>query len=697
MTDMVFELQIRPVQRAQRQYRAHVQTSPVGSASATFNFPMPLNEFDVFRDEAGATVRLLTPNNSPEIEKARSLGKTLYDTVFSGKIAECFERSIDRARRQNVNLRLLINIDEVPELARFPWEYLYSSQPQINGFLALSSKILISRYIELADPRLPLRVQGPLKILVIMANPKDVSSSNRYDEVKEWNRLQTTLEPFEHFGLLTVKRLETPTLFALRQELRQSQYHALHFIGSSVFNKQIGSTMVLLEDDQRRSHPVDSIQLGAIAQSQETLRLIVLASGLGGAEPQQGPLGLAARNVAKQGIPAVIDAQFNIGEEVSTTFLREFYQSLARGSAVDAALVEARTMMQAQRRSLAWGLPTLYLSSQDGQIFELTPLEMDYLKTKVVNDCRFLLSDGQLDLAATKLRALLAFDPHNQEALELEASIQSFKQQRNTQDEMLARLNKLYDQGASLLGEGRTREALKKFEQIRGLGVTFKDTDQRIAAAQQKLHRSTRVKWSLGLGLALALIVGGLYSSGMFKPRSKPVTFSSAGSSNSSPPTAEPASAKNNSGAVYEPEVRRAIEQAANAEIKAFQTLDAEPLYTIYADAALQNRLSMLNELKQFNQEFIQQNGFSFYSDNVLENRQYNQIAINDDGSRAEVDMTETWHINMRDVGTHSCLQQIPSHVLRQTVYLEYRDGHFVIYRFEFDPNNAPVLDPVKC
>jgi hypothetical protein len=69
----------------------------------------------------------------------------------------------------------------------------------------------------------------------------------------------------------------------------------------------------------------------------------------------------------------VIAMQFEIADDVASTFAHEFYGALADGLPIDAAVTEARKAIFAGGREIEWATPVLYLRAPDGRIFDVAP------------------------------------------------------------------------------------------------------------------------------------------------------------------------------------------------------------------------------------------------------------------------------------------------------------------------------------
>jgi len=74
----------------------------------------------------------------------------------------------------------------------------------------------------------------------------------------------------------------------------------------------------------------------------------------------------------RRGIPAVVAMQYPITDRVAVEFAGSFYESLADGLPVDAAVAEARKAVSiAVTDTLEWGTPVLFMRAADGAMFDL--------------------------------------------------------------------------------------------------------------------------------------------------------------------------------------------------------------------------------------------------------------------------------------------------------------------------------------
>lgn len=303
---------------------------------------------------------------------AQHFGRTLFNAVFAGPVSVCFHRSLEAARSQNQGMRLRLRLNDAPTLTDLPWEFLFDTLH--NHFLAYSTTTPLVRYLDLPQGGGPLAVAPPLKILVMIANPRDYGYEPLNVEA-EWQKVQRALADLEGQGLVEVTRLETATLAALQRQLRRDQYHIFHFVGHGGFDEASQSGVLLLEDETGRSRTVSGYYLGALLRDHFSLRLALLNACEGARTSRVDPFAGVAQHLVQQGIPAVIAMQFEITDGAAITLAHEFYGAVADGYPVDAALSEARKALYAAENDIEWGTPVLYMRAVDGALFDVAAVD----------------------------------------------------------------------------------------------------------------------------------------------------------------------------------------------------------------------------------------------------------------------------------------------------------------------------------
>lgn len=362
------------IQHFQDAYRAHVISSPGGEGAVEFRLPFGDGELQRFSWLAGRNWRDARPaRESPPalLLGPRDFGARLFDAVFVGRVGSLFRRSLDRATDQGCGLRLRFRLDGMPELADLPWEYLYDTER--DQFLALSDRIPVVRYLELPQPQAPLEISPPLRILAVVSDPDDVP---RLEVEEEWRRLRRALGALEDRGLVFLERLGEPTMLALLHRLRKrEEIHVLHFIGHGDFSAHEERGVLVFEDDAGKSHQVPAEDLATVLQNHDSLRLAFLNACKGAAGGRAVPFAGVAQKLVQQGLPAVVAMQIQISDEAALDLAHEFYEALADGYPVDAALTQARIRLKISGNELEWGTPVLFSRAPDNRLFVLAEPE----------------------------------------------------------------------------------------------------------------------------------------------------------------------------------------------------------------------------------------------------------------------------------------------------------------------------------
>lgn len=350
-------------QKSDGLYRAKAWSMAGFEATETFSLPFSLAA-RAFHANGGGALRG-GPGGGGSDASPEQAGGELFRAVFQGELRRAFQGCLDKARG-GPGLRIRLRLNDVPQLAGLPWEYLYDAAGQ--GFLALSARTPVVRYLELSGGLGSLRVEPPLRVLAVISTPKGYRELAEADE--EWRRLRAALGPLLGNGLIEVERLERPTPAALETRLRTGRpVHILHFIGHGGFSELQGEGVLVFEDDNGEGLPVGGPSLAYLLQDHPSLRLAVLNACNGARGSQENTFAGTAQVLVQRGVPAVIAMQAEVMDETACSFAEKFYRALAAGLPVDACVGEVRRALAAERNP-EWGTPVLYLRALDGRLFD---------------------------------------------------------------------------------------------------------------------------------------------------------------------------------------------------------------------------------------------------------------------------------------------------------------------------------------
>jgi len=254
-----------------------------------------------------------------------------------------------------------------------PWEYLFD--PVRKEFMALSLQSPFFRYTNLMHQIMPLKVEPPLRLLVVVSSPGGYPV---FDRDQAWF---TILDQLDYLALeekLVLERLAKPTLFDLQRRLREKEFHLLHFIGHGVSHPLTGESSLIFEDEMGRGRPVNGEHFGALLRDHFPLRLVTLTTSDEVRTPTANPFLTIASNLIRRGTPAVVATQSKLDAATTATFAQKFYSLIANFTPVDLAMSETRRALYGEQPNGAWGLPALFMRSPDGRLFQ--PLPVDQTK-----------------------------------------------------------------------------------------------------------------------------------------------------------------------------------------------------------------------------------------------------------------------------------------------------------------------------
>lgn len=327
----------------------------------------------------GGSVRRATNDSGletllPSAANAREVGLALYDAVFNSSLREHLEhylRAIDPQRGQGI--RFVIDTTEVPDLARLPWEFLYS--PVKDDFLFSDRMKPIVRWLDVDEVTPTLAVEPPLRILLVIAAPTDRPGLRVGEELFH---LDSALAELTESGQVKTVRLDHASLESLDNALLQTRPHILHFIGHGDFVADEGLLVFESDATPGASDTIAGRQLAVLLRNHLAyLRMVFLNSCMGATASRVDPFGGVAQSLIRRGIPAVIAMQFPIPDKAALALSRHFYRYLAAGQPVDAALTSARAFLYARGYAVEWGAPALHMRAPDGRLFDIAELPGD--------------------------------------------------------------------------------------------------------------------------------------------------------------------------------------------------------------------------------------------------------------------------------------------------------------------------------
>jgi hypothetical protein len=339
--------------------------SPAGEASEVAVFPFGNLELD--NHLQALEIALLRSGGqrrkflSKEENQVQTFGSELFKFAFPGEIRTLYAVSQEKAKESGKGLRIKLRINS-PRLAALPWEYFYN--PRDDDYISLSRNNPVVRYIDLQRTIEPLSVTPPLNVLGMVVSPKDIAQLNVDDEKR---RIEQALKSLVETGKVSLTWLEGQTWRHLQRSMRQGPWHIFHFIGHGGFEDE---GLLALANEEGKSEHRKATDIATLLRDHHSLRLVILNSCEGARGSNLDAFSSTASILVRKGIPAVLGMQYEITDGAAIEFSSSFYEAMAEGLPIDAALSEARKAISISiTNSLEWGIPVLYMRSPNGELF----------------------------------------------------------------------------------------------------------------------------------------------------------------------------------------------------------------------------------------------------------------------------------------------------------------------------------------
>jgi hypothetical protein len=354
-------------------YAVRVTSDEFGQHNSTVKLPFTLEELSrtVFGEarQIGTIVPKGSGSGAAGRKSAEDFGVELFDALFQGKARDLLTSAQTRAQDNvdtGVRIRLYVDLRApgMATVASLPWELMCRSRT--DHPMALSTQTTLVRALDTMGRTEPAPFLAPLRIMVLMSNP---SGTTTLDLDKERKQIEAT------WGAQFNVKVDfvPPIAEDIRQRLRTTKYHVIHYMGHGDFDND-GVGRLLLEKHDKSADPVTGEDFALWVRDQP-LRLVFLnACETGKTRERSGlhPFAGVATALINERVPAVVAMQFPISDPAAIVFAKTFYECILNRDPVDAAVVEGRKELRLKpETSSEWATPVLYLRSKGGVLFEL--------------------------------------------------------------------------------------------------------------------------------------------------------------------------------------------------------------------------------------------------------------------------------------------------------------------------------------
>jgi hypothetical protein len=320
------------------------------------------------------------------------LGEILYEAIFNDKVETFFKgrlKQLDSARQTNELLkeeRLRVELvfgegTNAQELGKYPWEFLY--YPDEGTPLATKANIVLCRHMPTRgiDRENITPPDGPLRVMLVIARPSEFMPDLNDERAVEYEKnFETIVNDILNLKNLKTSQIEilepmnSPTVDKLAKALVDLKPHIVHYIGHGRYST--AGEIALIRESCQNAHWCSSATFADCFEGvPPRLVFLHLCAGLlsdkVNTDYLKANFAELAPELIQKRVQAVVAMRYPVHHVAAQKFTKNFYQALAEGRTVAAAVQIGRRYSTLAVRDSALGSPVLFMHSKDGNIFAL--------------------------------------------------------------------------------------------------------------------------------------------------------------------------------------------------------------------------------------------------------------------------------------------------------------------------------------
>jgi hypothetical protein len=308
-----------------------------------------------------------------------TLGEDLFKAVFTTAKAQAL---FQQFQHQHADRLLTIHTNEAQILA-LPWELL--GDPKSTFLCRQQLPISIRRYcVQSRSPSYNVQAKAKLRLLFIVSRPSSDSDEGFLNPRLDPQAVMDALAAND-ISQIEVEFLRPATLRKLEQRLEKKALppvDIIHFDGHGNYDEKKQLGYLLFETLQGTKNNISAEQLSNILTPHH-IALVVL-SACQSATIGNEPFGSVAAGLTDKGVPTVLAMTYSVLVQTTRQLFAAFYQALATGQGIGAALDSARqTLAQHNQRGKRrrgegefeltlqdWFVPVLYSTGQNDVLLQ---------------------------------------------------------------------------------------------------------------------------------------------------------------------------------------------------------------------------------------------------------------------------------------------------------------------------------------
>jgi len=297
----------------------------------------------------------------------RDVGLTLFRALFSGPVYGRYTAAVAAAADRGEPLRIVLRL-RAPELAAVAWEALLD--PETEEYVCQQEPLV--RHVQSPKAANPLTVPAPLRVLGVVAAPKDLAP---IDVAEEKRRVSEALAETVRDGRVVLDWVASGTWADVQDRLLNDVWHVLHFVGHGGYDPAADEGVLALVGDNGNADFVGAKRFATLLHTARPVpRLIVLNTCASGESGVDDLFSSTAAALVRSGVTAVVAMQFVISDRAAIAFSRGMYAAIAQNRALDEAVRIGRIeILGTSSHTLEWITPVVYLRTPQATLFSLTP------------------------------------------------------------------------------------------------------------------------------------------------------------------------------------------------------------------------------------------------------------------------------------------------------------------------------------
>ena len=318
----------------------------------------------------------------PEADLAE-LGHQLFKSLITGELADNWNACLGEMRQQpGTGLRLRFS-HEAEVLNEVPLELLCTRTNPNREFLALDMRTPVVRSPRSGNPVQKRSVTLPLRMLVVIANPRlQVQTDSAAEQASLEEALHSLLQAkklqVDYLGLESRSNTDYLTLQRILAQARPP-YDVVHFIGHGALpdahDEECEGALLFVDPQTDRRQDVRASDLVGILAG-NGVRVAVLQACDGACPGTHNAFQGVAQRLIAGGLPAAVAMQCKVDKDVATCFCGQLYRYwlTESGLPLERAVTEARQALRQQfpGRASAWWTPVLFIRLESIEVLKVS-------------------------------------------------------------------------------------------------------------------------------------------------------------------------------------------------------------------------------------------------------------------------------------------------------------------------------------